>query len=539
MRISRRSFALPALLALLLLAPTTASALTQTDLDSSYGNAGIATLATTSNSTPIPAMQSDGKAVLAFETPAGAPTVIRLTASGAIDTSFGTGGSVSLNLFAASDHHISRVLIAADGTIYVVGSGDIASDSRAAIWALTPAGAPKTSFNGTGSILLPIVGSDENETVDAAFTPSGNLAVLSGETVVADSGLLVRIVSPTAAVSAGGSKTFSGSNISPGAITVLPDGSAIVGFSAESSGGILSASIKFTPAGVFDTGYGGGGYAYFGPPVPIFGFVTRAFQAGGQIALLGTIGYNATVGIYSSSGVALPSLGQFMVHRSLPPGAYYAYTSDGGAVASNRLVGVGGAGGGGLLPPYIERLNSDGSPDQSFAPSGIAYLPLPSVNPRFALQPDGKYLVVAYNSTDQIVVARIWGDSPAPQSATVAFASSIKSKIRASKAKKFTGTTGGTGVTKVELAIQKVDSKLLKKSKKCTYIKSTKTTTKNYKAVGGKCVPGAWLSAKGTTSWSVKLSKALKPGKYVLSARSTGFLGFSTVVTKSVTLQKG
>jgi hypothetical protein len=69
-------------------------------------------------------------------------------------------------------------------------------------------------------------------------------------------------------------------------------------------------------------------------------------------------------------------------------------------------------------------------------------------------------------------------------------------------------------------------------------VKSKSAKLKNYKAVSRKCVPGIWLRATGTSKWSVKLSKKLAPGKYVLSARSTGVLGRSAVVKKSVTVTK-
>lgn len=191
------------------------------------------------------------------------------------------------------------------------------------------------------------------------------------------------------------------------------------------------------------------------------------------------------------------------------------------------------------MPPYIERFNADGTPDNSFTPGGSAYLPAAAdTAASFALQPDGKYVIALASPDDRLSLLRMWGDSPAPQPAVVAFSRSLKSKLKVNKARRFSGTTGGTGITKVELAIQKVDSKLLKKSKRCSYVKSKNAALKNYKAVSRKCVPGKWLGATGTSQWSLKLSKSLKPGKYVLSARATGVLGVSTVIAKSITLTK-
>jgi hypothetical protein len=299
--------------------------------------------------------------------------------------------------------------------------------------------------------------------------------------------------------------------------------------------------VIFSSTGVYDGAFGQAlGLAYFGAPIELPGTITRVFSSGAQIGAIGQVGYAAALELYSTAGVPAPALGPLGFGRLLPTGAAIAVSLDGGAVASEKVVAVGFAQIKDAVPAYLARYNADGSPDLSFAPGGVALLPAAAgSSPTFARQPDGKYVIAGVTpDASRLTFVRLWGDSPAPQPASVAFAKSVKSKSKAKKTKKFAGTAGGTGVTKVELAIQKVDAKLLKKSKKCTYVKSAKATTKNFKAVSGKCVPGSWLTAKGTASWSVKLSKALKPGKYVLSARSTGFLGFSTVITKSVTLTK-
>jgi hypothetical protein len=217
--------------------------------------------------------------------------------------------------------------------------------------------------------------------------------------------------------------------------------------------------------------------------------------------------------------------------------------TDGAAVGGGRFVGTGIVAAPTGRPPFIIRYNPDGVPDTSFAPNGIANLPVAAGDgdPQVVVQPDGKYVIATWRADNRLSLLRMWGDAPPPVppvAATVAFSSSVKSRLSASKAKRFAGTAGGTGLTRVELAIQKVDSKLLKKSKKCTYVKSKSAKLKNYKAVSRKCVPGIWLRATGTSKWSLKLSKKLAPGKYVLSARSTGVLGRSAVVKKSITVTK-
>jgi uncharacterized delta-60 repeat protein len=537
-----RSLALTAALSLLLLAPTTASALTQSDLDASFGGTGIVTPSLPAANTLAPvAAQPDGKTVGAYTTTSNVPVAFRLNVDGSLDSSFGTGGRVDLAGFGGTTSELKRVLVAPDGTIYVVGSVTLAGDDNDAIWALTPAGAPKTSFNATGSRKLPLVGIGENEIADGALTLAGDIVVVATANIGGDDVVSLRIVSPAGVTTTDVFKQFAGDDFSADAAAVLPDGRIAVGALYEPPAGRVSAVAIFSSAGVYDGTFGqSAGLAYFGAPIQLTGDITRVFSAGGQIGVVGQVGYAAALGLYSSTGQPAPTLGSLAAARLLPLGASVAISIDGGAVAAGKVVAVGYAQTSAAIPSFIARYNADGSTDSSFATGGAAPLPVAAgSSPTFSLQPDGKYVVALVTpSASKLTFVRYWGDSPAPQPASVAFAKSVKSKLKASKAKKFAGTTGGTGVTKVELAIQKVNSKLLKKSKKCTYVKSAKATTKNFKAVSGKCVPGSWLTAKGTASWSVKLSKALKPGKYVLSARSTGFLGFSTVITKSVTLTK-
>lgn len=540
MRISQRSFALPAVLALLLLVPSAASALTQTDLDTSYGGSGIVTpaLPTVDSSFSV-AQQGDGKTVGAYVTVAGAPTAFRLNADGSLDGSFGAGGKVDLAVLGSTSITIHRVLVAGDGTIYVVGDASVAGVRRDAVWALTAAGAPKTTFNATGSILLPIVAASDNDLGDAALTSSGEVVVAARATPGADDVVSLRVVTATGTVTTNVTHTFAGYDIDPTSAAVLPDGRIVVGATLQTTSAMISGVLAFSSVGVFEAAFGGTGLASFGPPVPLFSVPSRVFSLNDRIAAVGMVGYTASVSIYTSAGFPIPEIGSNFVNRLLPPGASFAYSLDGGAVGSGKLAAVGAVPGASALPPYVVRYNPDGTPDAGFAPGGVAYLPVEAGSvPQFALQPDGKYVIAVRKPDDRLSFLRIWGDSPAPQPATVAFSASVKSKQKAKKAKRFAGTTGGTGISKVELAIQKVDSKLLKKSKKCRYVKSKSASLKKYKAVAGKCAPGAWLKANGTATWSLKLSKALKPGKYVLSARSTGVLGLSPVVTKSITLTK-
>lgn len=542
MRLSHRFLVLSAVLALLLVAPAAASALAAADLDTSYGGTGIVTpeLPAISDGYSV-AMQPDGKIVGGYAAPGNVPIAFRLNTDGSLDSTFGTGGKVDLATLGATTIGPESVLVAADGTIYLAGDG-ISGGVRDAIWALTPTGAPKLGFNGTGSILLPTTSGD-NAFGDIALTASGSVVVAAEAKPGADDSISVRVVSPAGVVTATGLKTFAGYDADPTSVAVLPDGRFAVTIALEDTTNAFGGMIAFSAAGVQDVTFGSGGFASFGPPIPLFPFAAKAFNLDGRIAVVGMVGYAPSVGVYLPTGIPIPGLESTGVNRVIPPGSSFALLTDGTAVGGGKFVGAGIVAAPIGRPPFLIRYNPDGTPDPSFAPNGIANLPAApgDGDPHVVVQPDGKYVISVWRADNRLSLMRIWGDAPPPVppvAATVAFSKSVKSKLSASKAKRFAGTAGGTGITRVELAIQKVDSKLLKKSKKCTYVKSKSAKLKNFKAVSRKCVPGIWLRAAGTTKWSLKLSKKLAPGKYVLSARSTGVLGRSAVVKKSITVTK-
>lgn len=138
-----------------------------------------------------------------------------------------------------------------------------------------------------------------------------------------------------------------------------------------------------------------------------------------------------------------------------------------------------------------------------------------------------------------MAVARILGNSPVvPSPASASIKSPGKKKLKAKKLQRFSGTTTGDGVTKVELALVKTDTKLLKK-KRCLQLSGSRAKFSKTRAVKKKCPPRNWLTATGTTSWSYKLKKTLPAGKYTLYVRATGAAGVQTTPTKkSLTLTK-
>jgi uncharacterized delta-60 repeat protein len=91
-------------------------------LDTTFGNKGqVATSVIITGSQSL-ALQSDGKIVVGSSAGSSGFVLTRITANGAIDTTFGTGGTVTTNPVGRSDDNFGGVTLQSDGKIVVAGS---------------------------------------------------------------------------------------------------------------------------------------------------------------------------------------------------------------------------------------------------------------------------------------------------------------------------------------------------------------------------------------------------------------------------------
>ena len=149
----------------------------------------------------------------------------------------------------------------------------------------------------------------------------------------------------------------------------------------------------------------------------------------------------------------------------------------------------------------------------------------------------GYYLVRAdwalgagWNYKGEATLATVEGAAPVQEVApTTASNAAPTGKASAPKAKKtFSGTAADDGsVKKVAVGILK------KQGSSCQQLKSKSAQF----AKSGCGAPTKFFTAKGTSKWSFKLSKALKKGKYVLFARITDDKGATTVVQRAFTVR--
>jgi uncharacterized delta-60 repeat protein len=134
------------------------------------------------------AVQSDGKIVAGGAAVAGTleadALLVRFTASGAQDSSFGSGGAVyetsAVNSppGASSLPGIKSITIAAGGDIVGAGYALDGPYSNAVLWALTPAGRLDTRFGSHGSAVTQFGGDRFNEFSALALAPNGDLVAV-------------------------------------------------------------------------------------------------------------------------------------------------------------------------------------------------------------------------------------------------------------------------------------------------------------------------------------------------------------------------
>lgn len=100
-----------------------------------------------------------------------------------------------------------------------------------------------------------------------------------------------------------------------------------------------------------------------------------------------------------------------------------------------------------------------------------------------------------------------------------------------------TGRAGGTGVTKVQVVVRRVDAKAQRK-KTCFFLNAAGSLKKVSVPVKSCGQPSIIITATGTNAWSVHLAKPLKPGTYYVNSRAFGKGGVSPWASKVIRITK-
>lgn len=261
------------------------------------------------------AVQSDGKIVVAGFANNGSNhdfALVRYTDSGALDTSFGSGGKVTTAIGSGDDYGQS-VAMQSDGKIVVAGRARIGSNQDFALVRYMVGGALDTSF-GTGGKVTTAIGSGNDSGYSVVVQSDGKIVVAG------DSGGNIALVRYTdtgaldASFGIGGKVTtdmIGGSFDNGYSVVLQSDGKIVVAGSSTSD----IALVRYTDSGALDTSFGIGGKVItdIGGSSDVGNSV--AMQCDGKIVVAGLsvnpVGFDFDIAVvrYTDSGALDTSFG--------------------------------------------------------------------------------------------------------------------------------------------------------------------------------------------------------------------------------------
>jgi uncharacterized delta-60 repeat protein len=352
------------------------------------------------------ALQSDGKIVVVGSTRALLPgtkshfVVARYNPDGSLDTTFGTGGTVTTD-FGGNDA-ASDVVIQPDGKIVVVGSSVDVAQVTSDLARYQPNGSLDLSFGRGGTIRR-----DGGEATGVALQPDGKILVSELIGVHTKFSYLTRY-NPDGSVD-----TSFGSGIPPsGAIIgVQADGRIILAV----NGGDGINLVRFFPNGDRDPSFGMGGKATTPGAFVAYGFTLRP---DGRIVVAGAANDRGNINF---------ALLQYNVNGNLDPtfgagGKVLTNFGQGQGVQTSSLalqpdgkIVVAGSTQGASNRFALARYDPDGALDVSFGSGGTVVTDFGGTAraSRVVVQPDGKSVAVG-NANGDFALARYSKDDPYP-----------------------------------------------------------------------------------------------------------------------------
>jgi uncharacterized delta-60 repeat protein len=461
--------------------------------------------------------------------------VLRYNADGSLDTSFGGDGIAQIG---NSGQYINGgyLVVQPDGKPVVAGVGDFAGNQRFIAARLNTDGTPDGSFGLGGFTSVAIATDDYGFAV--ALQADGKV-VIAGRSGNPEKASLARLTTGGVLDSTFGPGTGKVTVSIPSvatrarAVTVAPNGSIYIAGLAEVAAENRTFVAKLTAGGVLDTSFNGTGYSIGTSNSGSTGFMSVAVQTDGKILASGaTLGTTYKVGAivrYLPSGTLDPTFAAGGFFQATPSTANTAECNGLALLPYGRINYVCSQyDGTSKYAVFVGRLLPNGSPDPTFGVGGVS-APLGSSSTfaeSVSATLDGKLLITGLidGPTTALFAARFDNGIYAP---TAAIASPSKSKLSAKKLTKFSGKAAPEApaafVTKVEIAVRKLDAKALKKKKQCIWLSSSKAKFSKIKDKTKQCAAPKWLAPVGTAAWSYKLkSKRYLPvGKYRLLVRVT------------------
>nr|MBA3353236.1 VCBS repeat-containing protein [Blastocatellia bacterium] len=344
--------------------------------DVTFGNQGSVTYPTPNPLRSIyandVAIQSDGKIVFSIfaEEAGGFPyTVVRLNADGSYDSSFGTGGTVTLHVGTWRDQP-AGLEVQADGKVIVGGTSGSDAGSGPSIIRLNTNGTPDASFGMGGKV----------------FTTD---AVVSGSVY---------------------------------AVTLQPDGKIILAGSGFFSNDYTFFTTRYNTNGTIDSSFGGTGAVNTAIGSAVDGARTVAVQPDGKVVVGGFSRPGAAAVRYNSNGTLDETFGGDGIITIAGNSALYPWIDEAVIQSNGKIVFVGsermpiGTFGIEKYSAALFRFNADGLPDPSFGINGRVVSTIGDHNSSYSavsLLPNGMIVAGGTSSNglnDDFTVVRYLGD---------------------------------------------------------------------------------------------------------------------------------
>ena len=509
------------------------------------------------------AIQPDGRIVVAGS--GGDPArfaVSRLLPDGALDPSFGAGGTVTTAL---GDFAEARaVAVQPDGKIVAVGAAKGAANGDFAFVRYRADGTPDPGFGGGDGIVVLPVGADHDEASAVSIGADGRIyatgrSVLPPSDKGAGTAVLMPNGEPDASFSEDGILVVQTpvKNDEGKAVVALPDGRILLASESGAGAGAGFVIVRLLPGGGFDPSFTGGGIVV--TPIPGENVGTALGRSTDLIQLSDGRFVVAGYG-YDYVGVPPEYDSKFALARYLPEGELDPGFGFGGIAEAQIVSGDDAAEALGLLPdgwlalggiyrptgssfaPALARFVTIGDLDPTFGAGGVVKGPLvPPVESEdirdLAIDAFGRIVTVGVASEPgdvrNVVVARYGDPQPTANTANGPVGNrpprsrmkKVPRRLSADQLKGFSGTASdpdGNALRRVQIALVRlVDGAKASRRKEpaCLSLRSPKPKFKRAKPRRGRCVQ-RWLTVKGKARWRFRLRGLVPAGSYVVYSRA-------------------
>ncbi len=393
-----------ALVAFLLALSPSASAAAG-DADPTFDSDGVATTDTglTDEQALAVAVQSDGRVLAggSGSTGVGAQlTVVRYTADGSLDSTFGAGGHARTAVGGAIDR-AHAIAVQTDGKIVAAGITGTGAVNDVVVLRYLANGALDTSFSG-GLTITPVGGGDDRA-LAVAIQADGKIVIAGFTHNGTDDDVLVArynangTLDPTFGTAGIVTTDTAGGTDRALAVAIQADGKIVVAGLANNGTTDDLLLARYTSAGVLDTTFDSDGLAIVVDATGEQRLAGVAIQADGRIVATGSFNGDFAIWRFLTGGAADATLDSDGAATTNLGG-----TDDAHAIAldkTGRILVAGESIGqtvGSTYDAVLVRYNADGSRDTTFGAAGVV---------RTTVSGDEHFYAVAIDTAGRIVSA--------------------------------------------------------------------------------------------------------------------------------------